>query len=352
MSTGEGRSRYVDALLLVGEPRVYISLLLVALAVPLPYVLPSSIVHMLILTAIIGTAAVAWNIIGGFGGQFSLGNAVFFGLTGYIMGLLIVTFNFPVSIALVTGLVLTIVAAVIVGLPSFRLTGHYFALATITIVEGMRFLARFFQDVTGGAQGFSLIPATVRGVPVLNLDKAGYFHLSLALFVVAILVSAWVRYSRLGHYLMALRDDQLAAQSLGIDVARYKMYGWLVSALFTGLAGAMYTLYIQFLDPEYMFSITQSVLYAVIPIIGGMGTIAGPVVGTLILFPLQHLTITEFGGRFGAITYVGFGLVLVLLIIHSPNGFLPRVRFIGVWVERRLVSFSPVPDARIPWRKR
>ena len=324
-------------------------MLAVLIAATFPYVLPVATVHMLVLTFVIGTAAIGWNVIGGYGGQFSLGNGVFFGITGYTAGILLVHLEQSFAVSLAAGLAMSVLAALVVGYPTFKLTGHYFALATITVVEGMRFLTRFFQDITGGAQGMSIIPATRRGVFMLNLDRPVYYTLALALFVVAFVVSAWIRYHRLGYYLMALRDDQLAAASVGIDVSRYKMYGWLVSAVLTGAAGMMYATYIQFLDPDYMFSITQSVLFAVIPIIGGIGTVVGPVLGTFLMVPLQHFAVTELGGRFGAITYVGFGAVLILLIMYAPEGFAPRLASVGRRVEEALPTFGE--DAEPPWRR-
>jgi branched-chain amino acid transport system permease protein len=301
---------------------------------------------MLILTFIIGIAAVAWNIIGGFGGQFSLGNAMFFGTAAYTLGLVLVVAEMGFLPAVAIAMAATLVLAVIVGYPSFQLTGHYFALATITVVEGLRFLTRYFNDLTGGAQGFSLVPAMARGITVLDMDRYTYYLLALGLFVAAVLVSVWVRRSKVGHYLMALRDDQLAASSVGIDVARFKMVGWLVTAALTGIAGLLYAVYVQFLSPGFSFSITQSVLYAVIPIIGGIGTVAGPVIGTFLMVPLEHIAQTEFGGRFGAVTYVVYGVVLILLIIYAPDGLRPKLKAIGDPIAEALPTFGgETPDS-------
>jgi branched-chain amino acid transport system permease protein len=311
------------------HPRGYLTVLAFILATQLPQFIPGEYVHMLILTFIIGMAAVAWNIIGGFGGQFSLGNSMFFGISGYTLGILLVRFEFGFVPAVVVALGLSLVAALIVGYPSFQLTGHYFALATITIVEGLRFLVRYFNEFTGGAQGYSLIPALVRGVTVLDYGRNAYYLAALTLFMFAFIVSVWVRRSKVGYYLMALRDDQLAAASLGINVARFKMIGWLVTALLTGVAGVMYATYIQFLSPGFSFSITQSVLYAVIPIIGGIGTLAGPVIGTFLMVPLEHIAQTQYGGTYGAITYVVYGVLLILLIIYAPEGLRPKLKAIA-----------------------
>ncbi|WP_318568016.1 branched-chain amino acid ABC transporter permease [Salinigranum marinum] len=325
----------------LARPPVYLGIALVIAAAFLPGVLATKWVHLLILTYIITVAAISWNLIGGFGGQISLGNSVFFGLTGYSIGILMVTFELPYIVAFAVGMVLTVMAALVIGYPSFKLTGHYFALATITVVEGMRFLARYFRDFTGGERGFSLVPATVTGDPLLNLSQTGHYRLALGLLVVAFLMSVWFRYSKIGYYMMAIRDDQVAASSLGIDVPRYKMYTWLLCAVLTGLAGAMYATYIQYLDPQYMFSVNQSVLYAITPVIGGAGTLLGPIIGTFLVFPMQHMAITEFGGAYGSATYMVYGALLIVLIVYAPDGVLPKLRFIGEWVNRHAPRRAP-----------
>jgi branched-chain amino acid transport system permease protein len=322
------------------QPRGYLTLLVLLVASQLPRFIPSEYVHMLILTYIIGVAAIAWNIIGGFGGQFSLGNSVFFGVSAYTLGVLMVQFEFGFVPAALIAIGLSLVTALLIGYPSFQLTGHYFALATITVVEGMRFLVRYFNDFTGGAQGYSLVPALTRGVTVLDLERNTYYLIALGLFVFAFLVSVWVRRSKVGYFLMALRDDQLAAASIGINVPRFKMIGWIVTACLTALAGIMYAVYIQFLSPGFSFSITQSVLYAVIPIIGGIGTIAGPVIGTLLMVPLEHISQTEFGGTYGAITYVVYGIILILLIIYAPEGLRPKLKVVADPLANALPTFG------------
>lgn len=295
---------------------------------------------MLILTFIIGTGAVAWNVIGGYGGQFSLGNGVFFGASAYAMAIMLVDYEQHYVVALAIGLLVTIAIALAVGYPSFRLRSHYFALATIVVVEGFRFLTRYFRDFTGGEAGFSVVPALARGDPVLNLSREMHFLLALCLFVAAVAITAYIRYTRLGYYLMAIRDDQDAAAAIGINVYRYKMYGWLVSAVLTGHAGAMYATYVQFLDPNFMFSITESVMFAVIPIIGGIGTVTGPVIGALLMWPLLHTAETTFGGEYGAITYIIYGAILILLIMRAPEGIIDQVKGYGARIERRLPAYT------------
>lgn len=331
----------------LGRPRGYLSVLAFLVATQLPAVISTEYVHMLVLTYIIGVAAIGWNIIGGFGGQFSLGNSMFFGASAYTLGLLLVQFEMGFVPAVLAAILASVVVAVIVGYPSFQLTGHYFALATITIVEGLRFLVRYFNEFTGGAQGFSLVPALIRGVSALDLERGTYYLAALSLFAFAFLVSVWVRRTKTGYYLMALRDDQRAAAAVGINVARYKMIGWIVTAVLTGLAGIMYATYTQYLAPAFSFSITQSILYAVIPIIGGIGTLSGPVIGTFLMVPLQHIAETQYGGEFGAITYVVYGVVLILLIIYAPDGLRAKLSRIGRPLARVLPTFGPTDTSTV-----
>lgn len=333
-------SRFIRVLNLLGQPRVYVSLLVLAVASFGPVLLSSSVQNMLILTFIIGTGAIAWNVIGGYGGQFSLGNGVFFGGAAYAMAILLVEFERGIVSALVVSLLVTLLIAVVIGYPTFRLRSHYFALATIVVVEGARFIVRHFRDVTGGEVGISLAQARIRGVPLLDFTRGEYYLLGLALFAGAAYLSAYIRYSKLGFYLMAIRDDQQAAAAVGIDTARYKMYGWLVSALLTGLAGAMYAVYVQYLDPDFMFGITESVLLAVIPIIGGVGTITGPVIGALLMWPLLHIATTQFGGDFGAIAYMVYGAILILMIMYAPDGIVAQIEEYGHRVDQRLPIFT------------
>lgn len=336
---------------LLGYPRVYLSVVLLAVAATAPLFVSSSIQHMLILTFIIGTGAIAWNIIGGYGGQFSLGNGVFFGTSAYVLAILLVTYEWSLVPALVLCLLATLVVAVVVGYPAFRLRSHYFALATIVVVEGFRFVVRHFRDITGGETGVSLAQARTRGIVGLDLTRGEYYVVALVLFAAAAVLSAYIRYSKLGYYLMAIRDDHQAAAALGINTERYKMYGWLISALLTGIAGALYAVYVQYLDPDFMFGITESVLLAVIPIIGGVGTVTGPIIGALLMWPLLHIATTQFGGEFGAITYMVYGALLIVLIMYAPNGFVDRAARYTESIRAKLPVFEfRGANTDPPWR--
>lgn len=315
----------------VGTPKVYLSILALLLSLAIPIAFSSYIAHIFILVFITGIGAVAWNIIGGFGGQFSLGNAVFYGIGAYSTAILVTDHGISVFAAAGLGIVLSVAVAVVIGFPTFQLSGHYFALATIAVVEGLFYLARYFGDITGGSQGFTVISPP--WLSRLMLDRVSTFYIFLAFFVVAILISVWVRYSKLGYYLLAIREDQDAAAALGVNTTRYKIYGFVLSAAMTAFAGSLHAVYTTFLSPGAAFSLDLSILYALIVLVGGLGTILGPIVGTLFMVPIQQYVTTVLGGNLGSLAYVAYGVLLITVIIYAPDGIVNRLSAVGEWVD-------------------
>ena len=318
----------------VGKPSGYLSLLVLLVALSLPLFATNYILHILILVFITGVGAIAWNIIGGYGGQFALGNAVFYGFGAYSVALLINNYGQSFFVALAVGIILSVLVAVLVGYPTFTLSGHYFALATIAVVEGMLYLVLFFGDFTGGAIGQSVTPAPWLADIVGNRVIA--FYIFFGIFVLSILVSTWVRYSKLGYYLLAIREDQDAAAALGVNTTRYKIYGFALSAAMTALAGGMYAIYGTYVSPSGAFSLDLSIQYALITLIGGMGTIVGPIVGTLFMVPIQQYVTTVLGGNLGSLAYIGYGVVLIVVIIYAPEGLVTRLSFVRAWIDNTL----------------
>lgn len=312
----------------LGRPSAYLPLLFGGALLVIPFLgFPRFVLHVFIMVFITGTAAVAWNIIGGFGGQFSLGNAVFLGVGAYSTGILMIDYGQSALVGIVVGVLLSVGVAVIIGYPTLQLKGHYFALATIAIIEIMRYLARYFSDITGGSQGMSVY-AMPGWANLMFVSKNMYYYICFGVFAFAVLVSVLVRYSRIGYYLLAIREDEDAAAAIAVDTTRYKIYGFVLSAALTGLAGGLYAVYIQFLSPTGVFSLNQSILYALIVLIGGLGTIAGPVVGSFLMVSLQTYVTTVLGGNVGALSYMGYGVLLILLIIFAPQGIVNELSFI------------------------
>jgi branched-chain amino acid transport system permease protein len=285
--------------------------------------------HVLILICIYAALAQAWNILGGFTGQVSLGNAVFFGVGAYAAAVLFTEAGMSPWIGAPVGMGLAIILAVLIGYPVFRLGGHYFAIATIAIAE-IALVAFINLDVVGGATGISLpLVRDAEGRPTdsllllqFNQSKLPYSYLALALLGVVQAVAFLIERSRIGYYLRAIKNDQTAAAAIGVPVARYKLYAMMISAACTALVGAFYAQYLLFVDPETVFALSLSVLIALVAILGGAGSLWGPILGALVLIPLSEFTRTALGGSGRAFDLVIYGLLIMLIAAFQPTGLI------------------------------
>ena len=230
----------------------------------------------LVLLAAIGASA--WNIVGGYAGQISVGHAMFFGIGAYLPLVAYNQWQLPPLAGVPAGIAVSLVLALVVGLPTFRLIGHYFSMATIAVAELVRIVVGNW-DFVGAAIGI-MGPATPRRWWDLIFRSAvPYYYIFLAVLVVLLAVTWQMQRSRLGYYLRALRGGERAARSLGVPVRRYKLYALMLSAAFTSLAGSLYALKTGFIDPDSGFGILVSVQMIITAALGGAGTLFGPLVG-------------------------------------------------------------------------
>jgi branched-chain amino acid transport system permease protein len=244
--------------------------------------------NILALTLFYAAASSAWNLLGGLAGQLSLGHAAFFGIGAYASTLLYLDHGLSPWWGMLIGGGLASAFAVLVAYPCFRLRGPFFALATIALAEVLRILAMHFRELTKGGVGLS-IPFRPGLANFTFPDKTGYAVVAFLFLVVMIGVGYLIKRSRVGYYLAALRDDPEAAEAAGINTTAAKLLVMVVSAFFTALAGTFYAQYVTFIDPDIVFSMNFSVQLALLPIIGGLGTILGPVLGAFILTPLDEI---------------------------------------------------------------
>jgi branched-chain amino acid transport system permease protein len=263
--------------------------------------------------------AQAWNLLGGFGGQFSFGHAVFFGTGAYVQSIAQLQGGFNAWVALALAMAASGGVGALVGALSFRygLKGSYFALVTLAFAEVFRIVA-LSVDFTGGGVGLMLPLQT----SVANLQfesRRGYVLLLGGLLVAALLVTAWLRHSRFGARLQAVRDNEDAARAVGVDPLATKLGAIVLSGAFTGAAGAVYVQVFQYIDPAIAFGPHVSVEALVGAIVGGMGTLWGPVLGALALHTLADLTRNLFGELPG-LNLVVYGTVLVLIVMFMPRG--------------------------------
>jgi branched-chain amino acid transport system permease protein len=220
----------------------------------------------------------------------------------------------------------------VIGIPTFRLRGHYFAMATIAVAELIRILVANWPLV-GAALGLGgpMVPRT--WLDLSFRSPIPYYYMFLGVLALLLWITWQIERSRMGYYLRSIKGDERAARSLGVPVHRYKLYTYMLSASFTALAGALYVLMVGFIDPDSGFGILVSVEMIIMAALGGAGTLFGPLLGAIILVPLKETTNTLFGGAGTGITYVVYGGIIMLLARYRPRGLM------GIWhdfAERRL----------------
>lgn len=300
-------------------------ILLLILAVLFPLAVDDKfILNILILILIYATIATAWNILGGYGGQLSLGHAIFFGLGAYTSAILYLDFGITPWIGLIAGALVAILAGILIGWPTFRLKGTYFTLATIAFAEVIRLVALFWRDLTRGAVGIN-----IRFNPGLEnmifRDYSYYYYFILFVFIITIGIVIIIDRNKLGYYLKAIREDEDGAATLGINVPKYKMIAMIFSAGLTGIAGVFYAQYMLFFNPTTVFNLNFSIEIAMIAIIGGMGTVFGPLFGSIIVVPLSEFLRSAFP-MLNGLNFFIYGIVLILIVSFMPNGLLPIIK--------------------------
>jgi len=282
---------------------------------------------LVLLTAI---SASAWNLIGGYAGQVSIGHAVFFGAGAYASLLVFKLFAWPPIAGAPFGIAVSLVLALLIGVPTFRLRGHYFSMATIAVAELIRIVVGNWP-LLGAAVGL-MGPAVPRGLADLSfLSPLPYFYIFAAVEAALLWVTWAMARSRTGYYLRAVRAGERAALSLGVPVLRYKLVALLLSAGFTALAGSLYAVMVGYVDPESVLGILVSVQMVIVAALGGAGTLFGPVLGAVILVPVQQATNAAFGGSGSGLTYIVYGAIILAIARFRPGGLLELLH----WRPRR-----------------
>jgi branched-chain amino acid transport system permease protein len=266
--------------------------------------------------------ASAWNIVGGYAGQVSVGHAVFFGVGAYSAVLAYTYLGWPPIAGLPFGMVVSVLIASVIGVPTVRLAGHYFSMATIAVAELAKVLTST-SDFLGGAQGLTG-PTVPRTVFDLSFTSAlPYHYIFLGVLAVVLWLTWSMERSRMGFYLRAIKDNERAARSLGVAAGRYKLYAYMLSAALTSLAGGLYLTMFGFIDPESGLGILISVKMLIMAALGGAGLLLGPLIGAAILVPLEEISNSLLGGRGAGLTFVVYGAIIVIIARFLPGGLLP-----------------------------
>lgn len=279
-------------------------------------------IHIMILIFLYAAASSGWNIVGGYAGQMSLGHAAFFGIGAYTSTLLFVHFGLTPWLGLWVGGLFSGIVAAVIGYACFRLRGDYFALATIAFAEVVRIVAIWWRSLTGGSMGI-LIPFKPGWAFMMFREKEIYYYLGLLLMTIVILLAYIIEKSRFGYYLRAIREDEDAAEALGVNAFKCKLIAAVISAFITGICGVYYAQYILFIEPEGVLALHLSIQLVLIAVIGGLGTVWGPIMGAFLVVPLSELLRGWLGGAMMGLNLFLYGIVLILVVTFMPNGLVP-----------------------------
>lgn len=291
----------------------FLPIIMLALLAGLPLVgLSTYTMHVLVLVLIWTVIGMAWNMLGGYTGQVSFGHAAFFGVGAYTAGLLYhhlgvsAWWGLPLSVAVV------LIVCLVVGFICLRLRGAYFALATLALGEVCRITSENLVAFTQGNMGIMLRQRTW-------VDKTHYYYIILAIAVFTYILFKFILESKWGYYFVAIREDQDAADSLGVNTTLYKTYSLCLSGIFTGIAGAFYMNYMGYIDPSTVFPLSEiSIATVMVVMIGGVATYWGPLIGALIMVFLAEVIRSV--PTIGAAHQTIFGILLILIIMFLPNG--------------------------------
>lgn len=264
----------------------------------------------------------AWNIFGGYTGQVSLGNAIFFGVGAYGSVVPYVKWNISPWIGMFIGMGLAIIVAVILAWPLFKLKAQYFAIATVALGETFRILAVNSKFV-GGAAGVDILrPKASPWYAVQFMSKIPYYYFFLGILILVFLIMLYINSSKTGYYFRTIKANETAAASVGIDVRKYKTIAFIISACITSLCGTFYAQYQLYIDPITVFNSSISTRMIMMAVIGGLGTMSGPMLGALLLVPLSEYTRVNFASLIPGSDQVLFGALIILIILFQPKGLL------------------------------
>jgi len=293
-------------------------ILLLLLAPPLltsnPFLLHLGIV--VLMWTLLG---VSWNMLGGFAGQVSFGHATFFGVGAYTTMILYLKLGLAPWYGMAVGGMMAVLVSLPIGLICFRLRGPYFSLSTLAVAEIVRLVTLNWEALTNGPVGLlitTLPRVTLASKPVNWESKIPFYCIASLLAGGAMLATYWLSRARLGAYLLAIREDEDAAEAVGIDTVRAKVVTLALSAFFTGLGGGFYGLYFRYVDPDAVFPIALSVEMVFIAVVGGLATVVGPVIGAVFLTTIGEL----FRERFLVGHLIFYGLFMMLVIRFLPEG--------------------------------
>lgn len=287
--------------------------------------------HVILMVFLMASMSQAWNILGGYCGQVSFGHSVFFGIGAYGAAMSVVKYGMTPWPGVIAGVLIASAVAVLLSWPVFRLSGHYFAIATFAIVEIFNRLFMVWYWV-GGAIGLDY---SIQEQGIVNFtwyrSKVGYYYGALLIFAVVFGIVRWMEGHRIGYYLRAVREGQETAEALGVDSTKAKLYAMAVSASLAALCGAFFAQYNYRVDPPMVMSLDMSMKFVLVTILGGSGTLFGPLLGAAVLVPLQEYSRAIWGGLGGGVDLIIFGLLIIVVVVKQPRGIMGLINDFMRW---------------------
>jgi branched-chain amino acid transport system permease protein len=313
--------------------------LLAAAVLLLPMALSNDYyLNLLVLTLLYAGLASSWNIVGGIAGQFSLGHTAFFGIGAYTSTILNNYAHVSPWLGMLAGAAISAAMAVLIAWPTFRMRGVFFAMATLAFGETVRILLIYSRKFVQLPYGLSIdFKPSFAGM--VFSERWAYAYLCGAYLVVVLAAAFVLSRSYTGFYLRAIRDNEDAADAAGVRVRHYKLLAFVVSALLTSIGGTLMAQYILYIEPGSVFTISFSVDLALMAILGGVGTLAGPVIGAAIALPLREFLVEALGQQGAGMHLVVYGLLLVVIVVLLPEGLLGGLKKL----RHHLRSAPPVP---------
>ncbi len=296
--------------------------LLLAVLAAIPLFLTGRPFELRLLTILFLYAAMgqAWNLLAGYAGQTSLGHGMFFGIGAYTSTMAAIGLELNPWLGGLLGSAVAASVGVAIGLACFRLKGHYFVIATLVLAESVNLLFADWEWV-GAAMGLTL-PIEEPSLLAFQFhrDKRPYYYIALAMIVLATALVVWLDRRKTGHVLRALRDDEEATRSLGFSPMRYKLLAMALSAAMIAFCGTFFAQFVLFIDPPSVLSLQLSVMIALVTIVGGIGTPAGPIIGAAILVTVSEYARIWFSGTGRNVDLMIYGLVIMLVAVYRPAG--------------------------------
>ena len=297
----------------------------------------------LILAILYAYFALSWNILGGIAGQLSLGHSAYAGIGAYTSTALFLQWGISPWIGMVVGALFAAFAAILIGWPCFKLRGAYFALATLSAAMILKIIVENTHDLLGGPRGLEITLLKNAPWQFQHTNKLFYYVIVAFLLFLVIGVTQWILRSRIGYYLNAIKNDQEAAQSLGVNLTRYKLITAAISGIFTAIGGTFYAQFVLYINPEKIIGSHLSIQLAVMCIIGGRGTIPGPILGAALLVLSEEFTRLYMGGKMVGLDLMLYGIILMTVIRFEPQGIYAPLR---KFFTRFARSTSPLLDGK------